>query len=369
MSNMAEYARIFDTGTDDGLVEKRLKAVAEIKAWFESLTPDLAISTASRISSSFGTSACLPDEIAVIGEEKIQRHAVSFVRSANPDDLQIKVVLAVAAIDVFQSVTAKSGGTSVDALAAAFWSALAFQRPLELGKVERLRQDLLAASRTHVLKIADATRARQTVPSIGLVSISQDSTQPSRVNKAFSQAVEPMISAMRENAVLDREELDFMWWLLSGRSELLDEPLDSLPGAVRAVAAGLDGALKLRRLPADAHRNIVLRNIENGEPLSLMELIELLGERRTKLATNFDSIRLMNPRYFRLWRRLKPGVLMLAHRRKRGPLGNGGPARYWRGQFSICVKGRPTDYDRASVYSPGMHILTDWGMHAELCHA
>ena len=307
MSNMAEYARIFDTGTDDGLVEKRLKAVAEIKAWFESLTPDLAISTASRISSSFGTSGCLPDEIAAIGEEKIQRHAVSFVRSANPDDLQIKVVLAVAAIDVFQSVTAKSGGTSVDALAAAFWSALAFQRPLELEKVERLRQDLLTASRTHALKIADAARARQTVPSIGLVSISQDSTQPSRVNKAFSQAVEPMISAMRENAVLDREELDFMWWLLSGRSELLDEPLDSLPGAVRAVAAGLDGALKLRRLPADAHRNIVLRNIENGEPLSLMELIELLGERRTKLATNFDSVKADESAVFPLMAAIKTG--------------------------------------------------------------
>ena len=116
-----------------------------------------------------------------------------------------------------------------------------------------------------------------------------------------------MISAMRENAVLDREELDFMWWLLSGRSELLDEPLDSLPGAVRAVAAGLDGALKLRRLPADAHRNIVLRNIENGEPLSLMELIELLGERRTKLATNFGSIKADESAVFPLMAAIKTG--------------------------------------------------------------
>lgn len=300
MSNMAEYARIFETGTSDEWVEKRKSAVAEVRAWLEALSPQRAICTASAIAASIRDEARLPDEIAAVGGEMIQRYASSFVRSADQGELQIKIVMSAAAINVVNDVSEGGGWTTADALAAAFWSALGFQSPLDQPKVERLRQDLLVASRTRVLRAADTARRRRPIPPIGRVNINQDSAPGVKVNQAFSHAIEPMVTAMRDNAALDREELDFMWWLLSSRSDILDEPLANMPDPVRAVVAGLDAAAKLRRLPAAAHRNIVLRNVTDGAPLSLAELVSELGERRTRLATSLGPPILEAPAVFPL---------------------------------------------------------------------
>ncbi|MFM0089302.1 GTPase-associated system all-helical protein GASH [Paraburkholderia sediminicola] len=289
MSNMAEYARIFDTGTSDEWVEKRKSAVAEAKGVYEGLKPQAAISTASIIAASIADGSPLPEAISNGAERVIQNHASSFVRSADQGELQIKVVMLAAAIDVVNDAPETHGWTTADALAAAFWSALWFQRPLEQTKVEKLRQDVLVACRNRVLRIADFARKRRGIPPIGPVSIDQDSAPGTKVNQAFMRAVEPMVSAMRDNAALDREELDFMWWLLSDRSETLDEPLADMPDAVRAVVAGLDAAAKLRRLPTNAHRNIVLRNVTDGDPLSLIELLDTLGDRRAKLALSLGA--------------------------------------------------------------------------------
>lgn len=285
MSNMAEYARIFDTGTGDEWVEKRKSAVADTKAWFETLSTLHVIKVASGIATAVAGGADLPNDIAAIGEQKIQGHASSFVRAVDQGELQIKVVLMAAAIDVVSHRPVAGGGWSTaDALAAAFWSALCFQTPLAQAKIERLRQDLLSASRERVLQVASAARKRRLVPKIGPVNIAQDSVPGGKVNAAFMRAVEPMVSVMRDNAALDREELDFVWWVLSDRSDSLDEPFSSMSDATRAIVAGFDASAKLRKLPADAHKNVVLRNVANDRKLALAELMEQIGDRRVTLA-------------------------------------------------------------------------------------
>jgi hypothetical protein len=283
MSKIAEYARIFETGTSDEWVEKRKGAAQELMGWFRSQSPQEVVTTASALASSIAGTGSLPESIALQGEQVIQRHASSFVRSADQGELQITVLLAAAAIDVINETPTEAGWTAPDALAAALWSALSFQRPLGQPKIENLRKDLLNDSRERVRTVAETARKRQDIPEIGAVSIDQDSEAGTKVNTAFRRAVEPMVFAMRNNAALDREELDFMWWLLSERSEILDEPLSNLDNSVRAVIAGFDAAEKLRKLPADAHRNIVLRGVARDEPLSLSELLGKLGERRSVL--------------------------------------------------------------------------------------
>lgn len=284
MNKIAEYALIFQTGTSDEWVEKRINAVADIKKWLVEFSHTDSIINASSIASAISSGEPLPDAIAVAGEEMLREHAKSFVRTSKDGELEIKVIMAAAAEELICEADLGGGWDTADALAAAFWSALWFQQPVEQAKLDGLRQNLLRASRIRVLKIAESARVRRPIPPIGPVNIDQSSTAGARVNAAFSRAVEPMVLAMRDNASLDREELDFLWWMISERSNALDEPLSALSNSVRAVCGGIDAAAKLRRLPADAHRNIVLRNVVDDNPLSLAELLVELGDRRTKLA-------------------------------------------------------------------------------------
>lgn len=284
MSNMAEYARIFETGTDDDWVSKRKQAVADVAGWYRGLSTREAIRTAAVIAQAVAGSAVLPDQIVSLAETKIQDHAPSFTRNATEGVLQMQVVLMAAAIDTIENGALGSGWTAVDALAAGFWSALWFQSPLDRPKVEKLRTDLLVASRQRVLNVASAARKRRPVPAIGPVNIGQDSVPGQKVNQAFAKAVEPLLTVLQENTALDREELDFAWWLLADRSDSLAKPLNAFEGAVRAVVAGIDAAARLRKLPADAHRHMAMRNVADEAPSSLIEIVAALGEDRPKLA-------------------------------------------------------------------------------------
>lgn len=83
--------------------------------------------------------------------------------------------------------------------------------------------------------------------------------------------------------------IEFLWGILADYSETLDRPMGELEDASRAVAAGLGGAAKLRKLPTDGHRNVVLRNIRQSGDLTLGEVVERLGGDRENLGAPFTS--------------------------------------------------------------------------------
>jgi hypothetical protein len=49
--------------------------------------------------------------------------------------------------------------------------------------------------------------------------------------------------------------------------------------------------LKLRRLPASGHRNVVLRGVPSGHPATLAALLTALGDHRATLAKSIDAER------------------------------------------------------------------------------
>ena len=139
--------------------------------------------------------------------------------------------------------------------------------------------------------IAERSRKRAAVPEIGPLALPEAQPTGGRANTAYRKATEPLVKALRENAELDREELEFLWWTIEDWSEALDGRLSDADPLVRAVVAGIDGALKLRRLPTSGHRNVVLRGVPAGGPTALMALLVALGDRRATLAKSIDANR------------------------------------------------------------------------------
>jgi hypothetical protein len=109
------------------------------------------------------------------------------------------------------------------------------------------------------------------------------------VTTNFKDAIARTINALRRNAALDREELDFLWWAQLSRSRLLDLPLASIPEPLRLVAAGIEGARYLRRLPAEVHRDLVLRTADADPELNLAELLDVIGADREKLVSHIPA--------------------------------------------------------------------------------
>lgn len=289
MSSMAEYARILSTGVDDDWVVKRKQAAAKITQWYRGLTTLDALTAASALSSAISGTYSLPNQLAIKGEATIQEYAPSFLRDGENGDLEILVVMLSAAVDLVSEDSRNGGWNAQQALAAGLWSALWFQIPVTQAKLEKLRTDLLKASRDHVLAAANSSRSRRDIPQVGPVNIGQDSASGQKVNTAFAKAVQPLLDALLENAALDREELDFAWWLLSDRSDTLDRPFRQFENGPRAIITGFDAALRLKKLPADAHRHMVQRNIEDDGEMSFDEILNAFGSDQAKIASIVKS--------------------------------------------------------------------------------
>lgn len=290
MSVMAKYVRIFWPDPKDEDVKRRNAAVATIQAWILAFNdPWMAIRLASALADSLADGQAR-DEFALKVEQSIVgAGSAAFVRENH--DLEIVVVALVSALDLVRRESDDNGWSSVGALAAGLWSALSFQSPIVQEPIELLRQELLVAARERTMLSAERSRKRAPVPEIGPLTLPEAQPAGMRANNAYRKATEPLVKALRENAELDREELEFLWWTIEDWSNALDSRLSDADPLVRAVVAGIDGASKLRRLPASGHRNVVLRGVPSGSSAALTAMLAALGEHRLMLAKSINADR------------------------------------------------------------------------------
>lgn len=287
MSRMAKYAQIIWPQPTDDDVLARNHAVETLKTDLSQLTTRQAIDAAASIAGGFG-GAELGTLLAPKAEKAISDKSAAFVLNGN--EQQALICLAVGTLVLMQEATVDGTGWSpADTLAASLWSALTFQSQHEHAKMEELRNELIEACRARVRRVAHAARQRQEVPDVGTLTIPVNDVAGSRANAAYRKATAPVIKALKENQDLDREELDFLWWVLGEYSGLLAGPLPDRKPYCRAIASGLEGATLLRRLPGDGFRHAVLRGVEATECLSLKALIETLGVERAELGKSFEG--------------------------------------------------------------------------------
>lgn len=288
MSVMAKYVRIFWPDPKDEDVRRRNAAVLTIQSWITGLqNPWSAIRLASALADSVADGKARDDFTLKVEQAIVDAGSAAFVREGH--DLEIVVVALVSALDLIRREPDDAGWTPVDALAAGLWSALSFQSPIVEEPIELLRQEVLVSGQTRTMLMAERSRKRVPVPEIGSLTLPEAQPTGGRANAVFRKATEPLVKALQENAELDREELEFLWWTIEDWSEALNGRISDADPLVRAVVAGMDGASKLRRLPASGHRNVVLRGVPAGGPAALTALLAALGDRRATLAKLIDA--------------------------------------------------------------------------------
>ncbi|TIM42348.1 MAG: hypothetical protein E5Y55_22225 [Mesorhizobium sp.] len=291
MSVMAKYVRIFWPDPKDEDVARRNKAVVTIQNWITGFgDPWTAVKLAGVLAEAVSDGSVREEFAPQVEKAIVDAGSDAFVRDGH--DLEMIVVTLVAALDLIrQPRLDDSGWSAVDALAAGLWSALTFQQPVVEEAIELLRQEVAVAARERTMRIAEHSRLRAPVPEIGPLTLSEAQPTNGRANAAYRKATEPLVKALRENAELDREELEFLWWTIEDWSDCLNGRLSDAHPVVRAVVAGIDGASKLRRLPASGHRNVVLRGVPAGEPAALDTLLTALGQHRATIVKAIDAAR------------------------------------------------------------------------------
>ena len=151
---------------------------------------------------------------------------------------------------------------------------------------------MIEAARALVLASAENARQRKPVAEAS-VSLNDDET-PSQIEKKLTPGVVKVVNALRTNAALDREEIDVLWWSLSDWSETCGERFSGLAPEGAALVGGLELAGLLKRLPADAHRHLMLRHVANvAQKRDLASFLEKTGKARASVAAKYKGNAMM----------------------------------------------------------------------------
>lgn len=288
MDNLSVHMRITSLTPTNEDVDARRAAIRKLSvAWGKITDVDKILNKAEMIANSLGGDGQPFEDFGLEVQEALQKHASAFLYTESP--LDVGVCAGSAALSILASISGNGGWTTPNVYSNALWSALTFQPTLPEEKREKLRREVLDLAQKRSQLAADKARERTVVPDVGnLVVKIAEGAEPTTT---FKDATGATIEALRRNAALDREELDFLWWVQLNRSRLLKRAFGGMAEPLRLVACGIEAASHLRRLPADLHYDLVLRTLDVDPELDLRELIEAIGEHRQLLAASFNSTR------------------------------------------------------------------------------
>lgn len=307
MDNIAVHMRITGVTVRDEDVDSRRAAATSLKnSWAKENKAGAIVAKAADIAKALGGDGYPSPELGAEVQGAIQKKSSSFLYEERP--LDIGVCAGMAMVSLLDGDPGTGGWTTSDVYANALWSALAYQPALLADRRENLRREVLDTATTWSTTSAERARARVDVPDPSAVKIAIDAN--SAVTNNVKEVMTSTIAALRRNAALDREEIDFLWWTQLGRSRLLNKQLSLINEPTRIVAAGIEGARMLRRLPCEVHREIVLRTLDQNPELDLGELIAALDDDRALLgaASTADAV-VENPTVFPLLHALVTGEI------------------------------------------------------------
>lgn len=307
MNNFAIHMRISGvTVSDDDVSSRRTAATSLSGKWGKETNVEKILAKAAEVAEALNGNGSPSIALGSEVQTAIQKKSAAFLYEERP--LDVGVCAGMAMTSIMSGQPSNGGWTTVDVYAVAMWSALAYQPTLEPERRENLRSEVLQTAADWAATSAERARERSAVPDPDALSVTIDASSAATSN--FKDALSGTVESLRRNAALDREELDFLWWAQLSRSRLLNKQLSGINEPTRIVAAGIEGAKMLRRLPCQVHREIVLRTLDQDPELNLEELLEALGEDRAALGAPFiQGLAATHPTIFPLLHALATGEI------------------------------------------------------------
>lgn len=284
MSKVAVHIRIANLNPTDDEVISRKQAISILTAaWRDFADLGSAIEKASEIAGALGGNGQPTAKLGEEVERTIQNAAPAYLYRERP--LDVGVCAGLTALTLVAAEDEKTGKSVVDVFAATLWSALSYQPKLEDARREALREELMEACRKRCSETAEAGREREDVDEFGQADEEEEGEGEGEDNivNEVKEAASNAISSLKRNAILDREELNFLWWALLNRSRLLNRLQSAIQEPVRLVASAIEGAQYLSALPSEVHRDLVLRTLDVDPSFTHEGLLKKIGADREQL--------------------------------------------------------------------------------------
>lgn len=282
MADIAKHIRIFNTNPTDDFVTKRITAINAIEAIIKKKVSGKEIFEFSNGLLSALQNPEEPNEIVnSVSVPALKKSSTSFV--ADDESLQLLTCTLLAALQHIEKGKGFAQRPTAEfILAVTLWNGLSFQRPIaDKEKLEVLRMELQDIATKIATDISNTSRQRKETK-LRLPLAPTENTWASYV-AASEASYGKLIDAFRVNSILDREELDILWWSLGGWSEVCKVPISTLNPVQSAMVSAVEIGQLLRRFPSKSHTHLACRGTTHREEFTGAELIAQLDNALAKI--------------------------------------------------------------------------------------
>lgn len=288
MANIAKHVRIFNLNPDDDFVTKRTTAISSIETQIKKIKANNEVlKLANALLDAFEKNEKKNETINILSAAALEKGSASFV--ADDENIQMLVCTVLATIQYLEKTKIIDGNFSPEViLALSLWNGLSFSSPLnEKEKLESLRAELRTVCEKITLDISKSSRIRKITPF--------KYTTPQSLEE-IAASIQTSIEALKINSILDREELDILWWVLNGWSRVAKQQLSSLTSLQASIVGSLEIADLLAGLPAEAFSHMACKFGDKNAMYNGTTLIAGLGEIKALIASHIDDNNLI-PNY------------------------------------------------------------------------
>ncbi|WP_017258883.1 GTPase-associated system all-helical protein GASH [Pedobacter arcticus] len=282
MVDIAKHIRIFITNPTDEYVSKRITAINAIEAVIKKKTN---ISDIYEFINGLLDALETPDKpndfVNAVSVPALKKSSAAFV--PEEESLQLLTCTLLATAQYLEKTKSFGQKPTPDfIMAVAFWNALSFAQPLKgKEKLETLRKELIAVATKIATDISLTSRERKETKLRSQIVLTENTF--ASVVSGTEASYGKLVDAFRFNAYLDREEIDVLWWVLGGWSDILDQQLSTLNPVQSSVISSLEIGNLLKRFPSKAHTYIACRNCELNTELNGTEIREQLEAQIDKI--------------------------------------------------------------------------------------
>ena len=278
LAGMARYVRIFDLEPSDDVIRDCAGVITEIRSrLLKRKSASGLFAFMDGICRFFDDCVVVSEALSTQVEDVIKKRRSSYLHSHG--DLEAAVCGTAAVFDAITRGPATKRWlvwSAADVFASSLWSALSFLPRASNRRLEALRRQTVDAARCRHLESSVSARTRYDIPRFNEMDC-----------EGWSAGIAcKRLKELQFNAVLDREEIGVLRWVQADESEILGSSLKLLPEEIRAVVAGVELGMIMRAPPAQFHRDLCGRGLEQGPYHDLVQLVGQLGNHSASLVAS-----------------------------------------------------------------------------------
>jgi hypothetical protein len=278
LSKTFEFLRIADVQPTDEKVRKRTQSATDLLTQIESEeSPDVLLALLQGVVAGFDKPPFTQDSpVIALVIKAVKDQDAAFPNDLKENATELRAVAAIAIGELLIASIQDGGDDDANLVALAIRSALSL-RPQSSDKHIRWALNELLLAGDQLLNTVALHRRRRNNAALQDATKMKETT-PASATDLWTVVVPKLKAALQEaanRAAIDREELETLWWLFTGYSEVTQKPLLELSPSAAAFCSGIELARRALLPPPVNAPAMVKRATETGRKAATLAEIPL----------------------------------------------------------------------------------------------